>query len=160
MTRSIWFLIICVTVFIDPEYAHGQSPNQLARGAQLWNLSCNQCHNRRSPLERTDAQWDVIASHMRTRANLTRSEVQALVAFLQEANGKQASDPETSAGRREADSTATGLNWGADQATRATWPILQSARASGTPLWVGIPVPNEAPEASPDDWRARSSNEE
>lgn len=70
-----------------PEEACGQRTETIARGAMLWNATCNQCHNRRSPLERTDRQWAVIASHMRTRANLTRSEVQAIVAFLQNANG-------------------------------------------------------------------------
>lgn len=107
MIRFTWILTVCVTALAAPDEALGQQSNRLARGAELWNLTCNQCHNRRSPVERTDSQWDVIVSHMRTRANLTKAEVQALVAFLQEANGDERAERESSARSQVADSNTT-----------------------------------------------------
>lgn len=71
-------------VFSHPTRA--QETREAARGARLWSMTCNSCHNARSPLERTDRQWTVIVSHMRTRANLTKSEAEAVKAFLQASN--------------------------------------------------------------------------
>jgi len=55
-------------------------------GAQLWGDNCAQCHNSRSPGEFTDEQWDVVAHHMRVRANLTAYEHEKILKFLQSAN--------------------------------------------------------------------------
>jgi hypothetical protein len=55
-------------------------------GAQLWGDNCARCHNSRSPGEFTDEQWDVIAHHMRVRANLTPYEHEMILKFLQSAN--------------------------------------------------------------------------
>ena len=63
-----------------------ETTNLVAEGAMLYAANCGRCHNMRSSTERTDAQWRVIVSHMRTRANLTRSEAEALRAFLQATN--------------------------------------------------------------------------
>lgn len=95
MIRYVWILIIGLAVAGAPPSASGQASKVVARGAQLWNATCNRCHNRRSPTERTDREWDVIVTHMRTQANLTKEEVQAIAAFL-----KQANESETQAARR------------------------------------------------------------
>lgn len=58
----------------------------IAQGAKVYAAQCGRCHNMRSSAERTDAQWEVIVSHMRARANLTRSEAEAVKAFLQATN--------------------------------------------------------------------------
>lgn len=55
-------------------------------GAQLWGDNCARCHNSRSPSEFNDDQWDVIAHHMRVRANLTAYEHETILKFLQSAN--------------------------------------------------------------------------
>ncbi len=55
-------------------------------GAQLWGDNCARCHNSRSPSEFDDGQWDVIAHHMRVRANLTAYEYDAILGFLKSAN--------------------------------------------------------------------------
>lgn len=52
-------------------------------GARVWRTTCNRCHNARSVPEFTAAQWPVIVKHMRARAHLTRSEAQAVTAYLQ-----------------------------------------------------------------------------
>lgn len=55
-------------------------------GAELWADNCNRCHNSRSPAERSDAEWDVIATHMRLQATLTGEEFRKILAFLKTAN--------------------------------------------------------------------------
>ena len=69
--------------------AQQASAADVAAGARVYGHVCGRCHNSRSPLERTDRQWVVIANHMRVRANLTGKEARSVVAFLQSTN----SDP-------------------------------------------------------------------
>lgn len=70
-----------------PAVAEGVVPREAleAEGARIWRMTCDQCHTLRLPEEYSAAQWDVIVSHMRTRADLTRSEAEAVRAFLREA---------------------------------------------------------------------------
>jgi hypothetical protein len=55
-------------------------------GSQLWGENCTRCHNVRPPQYYSDAQWDVIAHHMRLRANLTGDEQRKITEFLQASN--------------------------------------------------------------------------
>lgn len=57
-----------------------------AGGAQLWASNCGHCHNIRTPTFYSDSQWEVVALHMRIRANLTAEEHQAILAFLKSAH--------------------------------------------------------------------------
>lgn len=84
------FTGLLVTVLSHP--THAQETTEAGRGARLWSMTCNSCHNARSPLERTDRQWTVIVSHMRTRANLTKSEAEAVKAFLQASNEQRSQE--------------------------------------------------------------------
>ncbi len=72
----ILFIIGCATTM----------PQKQKTGAMLWGENCNRCHNVRTPSEFEDAQWDVVVSHMRTRANLTANEAEKIVGFLKVAN--------------------------------------------------------------------------
>jgi len=64
--------------------AAGQS--DIAGGTQLWAQNCGHCHNLRSPSSYSDAQWEVVALHMRVRANLTAEEHRKILAFLKSAH--------------------------------------------------------------------------
>lgn len=63
-----------------------QSQEQVSEGAAVYGRMCGRCHNPRSPLEHTDAEWITIANHMRVRANLTGAEIRAVLAFVQATN--------------------------------------------------------------------------
>lgn len=54
------------------------------QGARIWQMTCNRCHNLRSPNEFPAEQWPVIIDHMRTRADLTRSEARAVATFMRD----------------------------------------------------------------------------
>jgi len=53
-------------------------------GSRLWGETCARCHNSRPPNSFTDDEWDVIAHHMRVRANLTGEQHRAILAFLKQ----------------------------------------------------------------------------
>lgn len=88
MTRTVLISIV-ISAAAAAHPAEAQEQSDVARGARIWAATCNRCHNARSPLERSDADWSVIVSHMRTMANLTRSQANDITAFLQASNGGQ-----------------------------------------------------------------------
>ena len=55
-------------------------------GNQLWSQNCSRCHNIRSPDYYSDAQWDIVAHHMRLRANLSGEEQRKIAEFLRASN--------------------------------------------------------------------------
>ena len=54
-----------------------------ASGEKLWSQNCRRCHNQFSPDTFSPSQWDVVATHMRVRANLTATEHEKILKFLQ-----------------------------------------------------------------------------
>ena len=57
-------------------------------GTELYAMHCNRCHPERYATERTQAQWQTILLHMRTRANLPAQQAKAILRYLQEDSGK------------------------------------------------------------------------
>ena len=53
-------------------------------GARVWRMTCARCHNLRPATEFTSEQWPIIVNHMRTRQDLTKSDAEAVAAFLQQ----------------------------------------------------------------------------
>ncbi len=77
--------ILTMTVVL-PGVVLGQDANPISEGARVYGNTCGRCHNPRSPLEQDDQGWAVIMNHMRVKANLTRSQVRNVLAFLQASN--------------------------------------------------------------------------
>lgn len=79
--------LILVTLLLGAaSVTQAQNTSAIAEGARLWAANCTRCHNARSPAERTDRQWVTVVNHMRARANMTRAEAKAIVAYLQAVN--------------------------------------------------------------------------
>ena len=57
---------------------------QAKSGAQLWAENCQRCHNTPSPSSFSPEQWETIGMHMQTRALLTDTERDKIVAFLKQ----------------------------------------------------------------------------
>lgn len=53
-------------------------------GSQLWGENCMRCHNSPPSSAFTNAQWEVITTHMRQRAMLTEDEYKKITEFLQQ----------------------------------------------------------------------------
>jgi mono/diheme cytochrome c family protein len=92
MKRAIGLTILAmVALLAGPATVQAQvNPVLIGEGAQVWANNCGRCHNIRPPTERTDAQWTIILMHMRARANLTRHQAEAVLAYLQATNTAEA----------------------------------------------------------------------
>ncbi|HUZ60061.1 MAG TPA: cytochrome c [Hanamia sp.] len=53
-------------------------------GAQLWAENCQRCHNTPSPSTFSPEKWETIGMHMQSRALLTNTERDKIVAFLKQ----------------------------------------------------------------------------
>ena len=52
------------------------------KGSKLWPNYCGNCHEPRSPADRSPADWDLIMMHMRARANIPADAAEAIVEYL------------------------------------------------------------------------------
>lgn len=82
---SIVGLVLSV-ISVPGAVAQQVNVENTAAGARVYGDICGRCHNPRSPLERSDRAWVLIANHMRVRGNLTGAEVRSVIAFLQNTN--------------------------------------------------------------------------
>jgi hypothetical protein len=56
------------------------------KGAELWPIYCNQCHNARPPSEKAPYEWNQIIIHMRTLSNMPASDANAILEYLKESH--------------------------------------------------------------------------
>ena len=55
------------------------------KGAMLWPVYCNHCHDARNPAEFAPYQWDQIMMHMRTMDNMPAEDADAILEFVKTA---------------------------------------------------------------------------
>jgi hypothetical protein len=81
-------LVAITAPFVCPSAAQPAAPGEaerralFLRGAQLWPVYCNTCHNARTGAEFSPAEWEMIIMHMRTQANLTPEDARAVLEYL------------------------------------------------------------------------------
>ncbi len=68
----------------DPPQNADERRALFRRGAQLWPVYCNTCHNARPSSEFSPAEWNMIMMHMRTQANLPAQDARAVLEYLKE----------------------------------------------------------------------------
>jgi hypothetical protein len=61
----------------------GESYEESLTGGRVFAMYCSACHNARSLAERPFSNYQNVAAHMRTRANLTDTEYDKLMDFLE-----------------------------------------------------------------------------
>lgn len=84
--RVLIFILTLVMVGVTQAAAQATDATLLPEGAQVYGDFCASCHNARPSSERTDLEWVAIVLHMRARANFTKREAAAVLAFLQATN--------------------------------------------------------------------------
>jgi hypothetical protein len=52
------------------------------KGAQLWPVYCNTCHNARPGSEKAPYEWDQVIMHMRALGNIPPDDAQAILVYL------------------------------------------------------------------------------
>jgi len=85
--RNVIKTVIALAVMVPMIWATAMSATQLD-GAKVFRDNCTKCHSERSPMEKTDAEWSIVVTHMRTIAGLTAKESNAVLKFLKDNNGK------------------------------------------------------------------------
>jgi hypothetical protein len=95
--KTLMFLILTVSTMPTPgrwrmgvgwatDFATPVSPQEqrtlFRRGAQLWPIYCNTCHNARTAAEFSPTEWTMILMHMRTQANLPAEDARAILEYL------------------------------------------------------------------------------
>ncbi len=80
----------------EHRHAAEEAPDRplVAEGVRVWTRQCIRCHNVRVVWERRDRSWATIMAHMRARANLTRHQAEAVLAFLRAVNEPAAHEEE------------------------------------------------------------------
>lgn len=86
MTFKSGFLVATLLGLLPSVAQAQQDPQLIGEGARVYAANCGRCHNARSSTERNDAEWALIVAHMRARANFTRAEARAVLAYLQATN--------------------------------------------------------------------------
>lgn len=54
----------------------------MMKGAQLWPLYCNTCHNARPGSEKAPYEWDQVVMHMKAIGNIPPEDAKALLIYL------------------------------------------------------------------------------
>lgn len=87
-TATAIAFVPATTPVLATETASTTAPDMaaFARGAKAWANTCSRCHNMRDPKELSDAQWKIVATHMRLRAGLDGEQVRDITTFLQASN--------------------------------------------------------------------------
>jgi len=60
-----------------------QAGPSTAQGGRIWSKTCMRCHSLRPAEQFEPDEWPVILAHMRSRADLTKSQAADVAAFLQ-----------------------------------------------------------------------------
>jgi hypothetical protein len=88
--RSVFFLVIVfgagsARAQAQPASAQQRHLELFRKGAKLWPIYCNHCHNARNPAEFAPYQWDQILMHMRTMDNMPPEDADAILEFMKTA---------------------------------------------------------------------------
>ena len=83
--KALRVLLLVTALAANAGVEHSQKPPRKS-GAQLWSENCGACHNLHNTKRYSDAEWEVVATHMRIRANLAADEVREILKFLKAAN--------------------------------------------------------------------------
>lgn len=77
-----WFTRAAFAAGFDPPSSPEERRALFRRGAQLWPVYCNTCHNARTAAEFSSSEWTMILMHMRTQANLPAEDARAVLEYL------------------------------------------------------------------------------
>jgi len=89
MKKLKMYILVSFALTVMSLYIYGcQVPQKIAdkSGAQLWGENCRRCHTTPPPNMYNDDQWKAIVTHMQVRANISKTEADKIIEFLQNSN--------------------------------------------------------------------------
>ena len=87
-TLATVLMITLATVLMCPPVSAQENPTpadqkrMFRKGAQLWPVYCNTCHNARPGSEKAPYEWDQIVMHMRALGNIPPDDAKAILVYL------------------------------------------------------------------------------
>lgn len=86
VAASVAFVSLCGPVAAADQMSKAEKAQLFLKGAELWPIYCNQCHNARPPSEKAPYEWDQVMIHMRTLSNMPASDARAILEYLKESH--------------------------------------------------------------------------
>ncbi len=90
--RSIAILLAGISLILvrgpalaADDASQAQHRQLVAKGAKLWPIYCNTCHNARPGSEKAPYEWNEIMMHMRTLGNVPPDDANAILEYLKTA---------------------------------------------------------------------------
>lgn len=90
-TTAIMFAALAVVLvrgsiaMASDDAAAAEHRQLVVKGAQLWPVYCNQCHNAHPGSEKAPYEWNQIMMHMRTLGNIPPDDAKAILEYLKAA---------------------------------------------------------------------------
>ncbi len=82
MVGGIVLAVITSPALAEQNLSKAERRQLLIKGAKLWGVYCNQCHNARPGSEKAPYEWDQEIMHMRTLGNIPAADARAIVEYL------------------------------------------------------------------------------
>jgi hypothetical protein len=82
LIATLAFGSICPTISAQENPSPADQKRMFRKGAQLWPVYCNTCHNARPGSEKSPYEWDQVIMHMRTLGNIPPEDAQAILVYL------------------------------------------------------------------------------
>ena len=73
---------ICPSVSAQENPSPADQKRMFRKGAQLWPVYCNTCHNARPGSEKAPYEWDQVIMHMRALGNIPPDDAKAILVYL------------------------------------------------------------------------------
>jgi hypothetical protein len=85
LLAGISMLLILGTALAADDASVAEHRQLVIKGAKLWPIYCNQCHNARPGSEKSPYEWNQIMMHMRTLGNIPPDDAKAILEYLKAA---------------------------------------------------------------------------
>ena len=82
MVASLMLAAITSPALAQENMSKTERRQLIRKGAQLWGVYCNQCHNARPGSEKAPYEWDQEIMHMRALGNIPAADARAIVEYL------------------------------------------------------------------------------
>ncbi|MGD0074491.1 MAG: hypothetical protein ABSD31_09130 [Candidatus Binataceae bacterium] len=79
---SVMFGTVYRPVAAQEQTSAAEQKRLFRKGAKLWPIYCNQCHNARPGSEKAPYEWRAITMHMRMLGNIPADDFRALRTYL------------------------------------------------------------------------------
>jgi len=82
MVAGVVLVVITSPALAQQNLSRAEERQLILKGAKLWGVYCNQCHNARPGSEKAPYEWNQVIMHMRALGNIPAADARAIVEYL------------------------------------------------------------------------------